>query len=78
THNTKLKHNNHNHFGSLRLETPRVDSPFEAFVSFVAYCFTMIFQTHLLEGNFTQKYQASTRPTPKAVKQTTKTQNYHG
>ncbi|RBM32909.1 hypothetical protein DLR63_19200 [Vibrio tarriae] len=29
---TKLKHNNHNHCGSLGLETPRVDSPFEAFV----------------------------------------------
>ncbi len=25
--NTKLKYNNRNHFGSLRLETPRVDSP---------------------------------------------------
>ncbi|WP_337909884.1 hypothetical protein, partial [Vibrio cholerae] len=25
---TKLKHNNRNHFGSLGLETPRVDSPF--------------------------------------------------
>ncbi|HFG2044555.1 TPA: hypothetical protein ACGF6F_003890, partial [Vibrio cholerae] len=24
---TKLKHNNRNHFGSLGLETPRVDSP---------------------------------------------------
>ncbi|CFW03399.1 hypothetical protein VCHC46B1_3671 [Vibrio cholerae HC-46B1] len=24
---TKLKHNNHNHRGSLGLETPRVDSP---------------------------------------------------
>ncbi|EGR4451933.1 hypothetical protein DDM97_19070 [Vibrio cholerae] len=30
---TKLNHNNHNHRGSLGLETPRVDSPFEAFVS---------------------------------------------
>ncbi|EGR2120217.1 hypothetical protein D0C17_20415 [Vibrio cholerae] len=25
--NTKLKHNNRNHFGSMGLETPRVDSP---------------------------------------------------
>ncbi|PAR53878.1 hypothetical protein CGT93_10720 [Vibrio metoecus] len=25
--NTKLKYNNHNHRGSLGLETPRVDSP---------------------------------------------------
>ncbi|QEO46534.1 hypothetical protein F0315_14690 [Vibrio cholerae] len=25
--NTKLKHNNHNHRGSMGLETPRVDSP---------------------------------------------------
>ncbi|EMB00698.1 hypothetical protein B839_38480 [Vibrio cholerae O1 str. Inaba G4222] len=24
---TKLKHNNHNHRGSMGLETPRVDSP---------------------------------------------------
>ncbi|PAR92149.1 hypothetical protein CGT82_18015 [Vibrio cholerae] len=30
--NTKLNHNNRNHRGSLGLETPRVDSPFEAFV----------------------------------------------
>ncbi|EGQ9613183.1 hypothetical protein F3Q45_18490 [Vibrio cholerae] len=29
---TKLKHNNRNHRGSLGLETPRVGSPFEAFV----------------------------------------------
>ncbi|ATQ48227.1 hypothetical protein CSW01_16325 [Vibrio cholerae] len=29
---TKLKHNNHNHRGSMGLETPRVGSPFEAFV----------------------------------------------
>ncbi|EGR1421546.1 hypothetical protein D8X73_18285 [Vibrio cholerae] len=29
---TKLKQNNHNPRGSLGLETPRVDSPFEAFV----------------------------------------------
>ncbi len=27
THNTKPKHNNRNHRGSLGLETPRVDSP---------------------------------------------------
>ncbi|EGR2123833.1 hypothetical protein D0B97_18170 [Vibrio cholerae] len=40
---TKLNHNNHNHRGSLGLETPRVGSPFEAFVSFVAYCLTMTF-----------------------------------
>ncbi|TQP62790.1 hypothetical protein FLL76_15325, partial [Vibrio cholerae] len=25
--NTKLKYNNHNHCGSMGLETPRVDSP---------------------------------------------------
>ncbi|WP_222860239.1 hypothetical protein, partial [Vibrio cholerae] len=30
---TKLKHNNRNHRGSMGLETPRVDNPFEAFVS---------------------------------------------
>ncbi|RBM28650.1 hypothetical protein DLR58_18025 [Vibrio tarriae] len=42
---TKLKHNNRNHRSSLGLETPRVDSPFEAFVSFVAhYCFTITFK----------------------------------
>ncbi|MEW4511723.1 hypothetical protein, partial [Vibrio cholerae] len=41
---TKLNHNNHNHRGSLGLETPRVGSPFEAFVSFVAYCLTMTFK----------------------------------
>ncbi|EGQ8141920.1 hypothetical protein FYF77_18360 [Vibrio cholerae] len=29
---TKLKHNNRNPRGSLGLETPRVGSPFEAFV----------------------------------------------
>ncbi|EGR2849457.1 hypothetical protein DVZ90_18135 [Vibrio cholerae] len=29
---TKLKHKNCNHRGSLGLETPRVGSPFEAFV----------------------------------------------
>ncbi|TQP78860.1 hypothetical protein FLL89_18140 [Vibrio cholerae] len=39
----KLNHNNHNHRGSLGLETPRVGSPFEAFVSFLAYCLTMTF-----------------------------------
>ncbi|EKG83179.1 hypothetical protein VCHE16_3632, partial [Vibrio paracholerae HE-16] len=27
THNTKLKHNNRNHSGSMGLETPRVGSP---------------------------------------------------
>ncbi|EGR1308108.1 hypothetical protein D9U64_17965 [Vibrio cholerae] len=41
---TKLKHNNRNHRGSMGLETPRVDSPFEAFVSFVAYCFPITFK----------------------------------
>ncbi|TQP30237.1 hypothetical protein FLL85_17640 [Vibrio cholerae] len=41
---TKPKHNNRNHHSSLGLETPRVDSPFEALVSFVAHCFTMIFK----------------------------------
>ncbi|EGR3979058.1 hypothetical protein DDN23_18770 [Vibrio cholerae] len=41
---TKLKHNNCNHRGSMGLETPRVDSPFEAFVSrfFQSYCFVSI------------------------------------
>ncbi|EGR4314796.1 hypothetical protein DDN32_17645 [Vibrio cholerae] len=29
---TKLNHNNRNHRGSMGLETPRVGSPFEAFV----------------------------------------------
>ncbi|CSI93026.1 Uncharacterised protein [Vibrio cholerae] len=28
----------------MGLETPRVDSPFEAFVSFVAYCFPITFK----------------------------------
>ncbi|RBM85038.1 hypothetical protein DLR74_17730 [Vibrio paracholerae] len=32
---TKLKHNNRNHRGSMGLETPRVGSPFEAFVMHV-------------------------------------------
>ncbi|EGQ9901401.1 hypothetical protein FYF77_17560 [Vibrio cholerae] len=41
---TKLNHNNHNHCGSLGLETPRVGSPFEAFVSFVVHCLPMIFK----------------------------------
>ncbi|TXY36849.1 hypothetical protein FXE82_19020 [Vibrio cholerae] len=41
---TKLKHNSRNHRGSLGLKTPRVGSPFEAFVSFVAYCLPMIFK----------------------------------
>ncbi|PAR52797.1 hypothetical protein CGT92_18310 [Vibrio metoecus] len=40
---TKLKHNSRNHFGSKGLETPCVDSPFEAFVSFVAYCLPITF-----------------------------------
>ncbi|EGR2572253.1 hypothetical protein DXI14_18455 [Vibrio cholerae] len=73
-----MKHNNCNHRGSLGLETPRVGSPFEAFVSFVAYCLAMIFQTHLLEMHFTQKHQANVRPTPKAVKLAAKTQNDQG
>ncbi|QEO47560.1 hypothetical protein F0315_15100 [Vibrio cholerae] len=42
---TKLKHNNCNHRGSMGLETLRVDSPFEAFVSFVAYCLPITFNT---------------------------------
>ncbi|HGS5117603.1 TPA: hypothetical protein ACMDVI_003619, partial [Vibrio cholerae] len=65
---TKLKHNNRNHRGSLGLKTPRVGSPFEAFVSFVAHCLPMIFQTNSLEMHFTQKHHSNTRPTPKAVK----------
>ncbi|CSC78291.1 Uncharacterised protein [Vibrio cholerae] len=32
---TQLKHNNRNHRGSMGLETPRVDSPFEAFVRYL-------------------------------------------
>ncbi|PAR28583.1 hypothetical protein CGT99_17640 [Vibrio metoecus] len=40
---TKRKHNSRNHRGSMELETPRVGSPFEAFVSFVAHCLPMIF-----------------------------------
>ncbi|EPP5686048.1 hypothetical protein ACUT56_003484, partial [Vibrio cholerae] len=51
--------------------------PLEAFVSFVAYCLTMAL-THLLKMHFTQKHQASTRPTPKAVKLAVKTQNDQG
>ncbi|HFG1545268.1 TPA: hypothetical protein ACGFXS_003503, partial [Vibrio cholerae] len=42
--------------------------PLEAFVSFVAHCLPMTFQTHLLERHFTQKHRANSRPTPKAVK----------
>ncbi|EGR0190217.1 hypothetical protein D8X75_18265 [Vibrio cholerae] len=38
--NTKLKHNNRNHRGSMGLETPRVDSPFEAFVMLKLQHFT--------------------------------------
>ncbi|OSP45419.1 hypothetical protein CGT98_18060 [Vibrio metoecus] len=41
---TKLNHNSRNHRGSLGLKTPRVGSPFEAFVSFVAHCLPMIFK----------------------------------
>ncbi|TQP19536.1 hypothetical protein FLL94_19065 [Vibrio cholerae] len=33
---TKLNHNNRNHRGSIGLETLRVGSPFEAFVSCMA------------------------------------------
>ncbi|WP_333765791.1 hypothetical protein, partial [Vibrio cholerae] len=51
--------------------------PLEAFVSFVAYCFKR-FLTNFLERHFTQKHHANTRPTPKAVKLTAKTQNDHG
>ncbi|EPS8935100.1 hypothetical protein ACVJEA_003797, partial [Vibrio cholerae] len=72
THTTKLKHTNRNHCGSLGLETPRVDSPFEAFVSFVAYCLTMTFST-FLESHVMQKHHTNTRPTPKAVKLAAKT-----
>ncbi|HFG2128666.1 TPA: hypothetical protein ACGF4W_003606, partial [Vibrio cholerae] len=50
THYTKLKHNNRNHRGSLGLETPRVGSPFEAFVSFVAYCFPITFKHLFLKA----------------------------
>ncbi|WP_337909810.1 hypothetical protein, partial [Vibrio cholerae] len=52
---TKLKHNNCNHRGSLGLKTPRVGSPFEALVSFVAHCLPMIFKTNLLENTFYAK-----------------------
>ncbi|RBM49728.1 hypothetical protein DLR69_17640 [Vibrio paracholerae] len=38
---TKLNHNNHNHRGSLGLETPRVGSPFEAFVMLKLQHFTL-------------------------------------
>ncbi|EGR0319852.1 hypothetical protein FK208_17730, partial [Vibrio cholerae] len=51
--------------------------PLEAFVSFVAYCFTMAL-THLLERHFTQKHHTNTRPTPKAVRLAAKTQNDQG
>ncbi|PAR97272.1 hypothetical protein CGT81_11480 [Vibrio cholerae] len=70
---TKLNHNNCNHCGSLGLETPRVDSPFEAFVSFVAYCLPMTFLTLLVEKHFTKMHRTSTCPTPKAVKLAAKT-----
>ncbi len=52
--------------------------PLEAFVSFVAYCLTMTFLTHLFENHFTQMHQTNTRPTPKAVKLAAKTQNDQG
>ncbi len=38
--NTKLKHNIQNHRGSMGLETPRVGSPFEAFVMLKRQHFT--------------------------------------
>ncbi|TQQ47500.1 hypothetical protein FLL79_16725 [Vibrio cholerae] len=47
---TKLKHTNRNRCGSLGLETPRVGSPFEAFVSFVAYCFPITFKHFCLKA----------------------------
>ncbi|MEW4477819.1 hypothetical protein, partial [Vibrio cholerae] len=52
--------------------------PLEAFVSFVAHCLTMTFLTRLFENHFTQMHQTNTRPTPKAVKLTAKTQNDQG
>ncbi|EPO0038602.1 hypothetical protein ACT5DV_003617, partial [Vibrio cholerae] len=52
--------------------------PLEAFVSFVAHCLPMIFQTHLLKSHFTQMHRTSTRPEPKAVKLAATTQNNHG
>ncbi len=57
----------------MGLETLRVDSPFEAFVSFVAYCLPMTFLTLLVEKHFTKMHRTSTCPTPKAVKLATKT-----
>ncbi|EPH6332709.1 hypothetical protein ACS0KE_003738, partial [Vibrio cholerae] len=51
--------------------------PLEAFVSFVAYCFKTTFN-HFLERHFTQKHQANTRLTPKALKLAAKTQNNQG
>ncbi|KAA1201344.1 hypothetical protein FY558_18695 [Vibrio cholerae] len=59
------------------METPRVGSPFEAFVSFVAYCFPITL-TPLLESDFTKKHHANTRQTPKAVMLAAKTQNDQG
>ncbi|WP_233357553.1 hypothetical protein, partial [Vibrio cholerae] len=47
--------------------------PLEAFVSFVAYRLTMIFLTYFRERHIT-----NTRPTPKAVRLATKTQNDQG
>ncbi|WP_221886486.1 hypothetical protein, partial [Vibrio cholerae] len=38
---TKPKHNNRNHRGSMGLKTPRVDSPFEAFVMLKLQHFTL-------------------------------------
>ncbi len=52
--------------------------PLEAFVSFVAYRLTMIFLTYFRERHFTQKHLTNTRPTPKAVRLATKTQNDQG
>ncbi|TXY40695.1 hypothetical protein FXE84_19190 [Vibrio cholerae] len=45
---TKLNHNSRNHHGSLGLKTPRVGSPFEAFVrAYFHYTLgLLIFLTH--------------------------------
>ncbi|HHY0337408.1 TPA: hypothetical protein ACVU1I_003711, partial [Vibrio cholerae] len=51
--------------------------PLEAFVSFVAHCLAMIFNT-FLESDFTQRHHSNTRPTPKAVKLAAKIQNVQG
>ncbi|EGR0510775.1 hypothetical protein FG080_18650, partial [Vibrio cholerae] len=46
---TKLKHNNRNHRGSMELETPRVGSPFEAFVSLL--CAHSLQKKHLFSSS---------------------------